>query len=85
MTIEEALKDMLFQRGLSQADSAAIVDKAKTEPDMQPMRGRWQEDSAEYPPDFMITIWFSVKDVALAYIDEHCPGAWYRPLFARDT
>jgi len=82
MTIQEKLAKMLFDRGMFPDEATKIVDELKGLPQNKPMNGRWDEPEDDYPPVLITALWLTTKQLALAYIDENCPMAWYRPLFA---
>ena len=64
---------------LSETQATEIVDlTTKANPQM---RGRWHEDVTNYPDEIYNVIWAGCKIVALNYIDEHCPKAWFRAVF----
>lgn len=81
MTIQEKLVKMLFDRGMFPDEATKIVDQLKALPQSEAMQGRWNDQSDDYPPALITALWLTTKQLALARIDEHCPMAWYRPLF----
>lgn len=81
MTIEDTLKKMLTERGMFPEQSSAVLSRVKANPANEPMAGRWQDDAEGYPKEIMLLAWYSTKTEALAFIDETCPRAWFRPMF----
>lgn len=79
MTFEDKLKAMLVERGLFDDQADEILALVKADEANKAMRGRWQDNIEEYPPQMIVVLWISVKDAALKWIDEHCPQASFRP------
>ena len=82
MTVEEKLKNMLVERGMFENQANAVMEAVKTDKGNEAMLGRWNEPANAYPETLYLVLWSSVKDAALAWIDENCPRAWFRPMFA---
>lgn len=61
MTIEEKLKEMLVEHGVSERVAIRIVEKAKTLKCNEAMTEGWQHDLENYPPSVMLGLWLSVK------------------------
>jgi hypothetical protein len=81
MTIRKIFEQRLYENGLFQDQAAEVVRRAEEAEGNEAMRGRWDDDESGYPPQLIPVVWLSVKAAALAWIDENCPGAWFRPLF----
>jgi len=80
-TIREKMEEMLFEHGLFEDQATAIMEQAVKQEDFKHMEGRWDDKTEEYPSQFTSVLWLSIKDIALCWIDENMPGAWFRPLF----
>jgi len=83
MTFKDWCVEFLDSRGMFSSEAAEVVALLMAAPVMAPMQGRWDEDVAGYPPAMIVTISVPLNAIALKYIDEHQPQAWYRPLFAK--
>ncbi len=46
------------------------------------MAGRWDHAIGGYPASIEVILRFAVDRAAVRYIDEHCPKAWFRAIFA---
>lgn len=93
-TVRAKLEQMLFEMGMFESQATKVIDLAIPEiQKMQPtMAGeedeqpeqyqvKWESPSTDYP-DGIYNLWFhKVKEVALKWIDENCPNAWFRELF----
>jgi hypothetical protein len=83
-TVEQKLHSYLFERGMfpDQADQviAKFKDavKALTPNDVI----KYDSPADDYPPQLYAVWSLELGDVAVEWIDENCPKAWYRPLFA---
>lgn len=86
MTFKEKAVQLLFEHGMFQDQAEEVVRRAIEDSDKTlvalPMQGRWDDDIAGHPPVVVNLLWLSLKSIALEYIDETCPKAWFRPLFA---
>lgn len=83
MTFEQKIVEMLIGNGLFADQAREIIDLAKLDRSLVSMEKRWSEDVADFPDTVLVGAWLSVQDVALEWIDEHCPLAWFRPLFSQ--
>lgn len=81
MTIREEMGRRLDQCAMSPDTIKSILDRAEKSPLFKEMIGRWNDPCSDYPPVFSGVIWISMKRVALKYIDEVQPEAWYRGMF----
>ena len=82
MTFREKAIEMLTSRGMFDAQAEAVVERVVADEANAPMRDRWDDDVAGYPEPMLAVLWFTVRTNAVEWIDEHCPKAWYRPMFA---
>lgn len=58
-----------------------VVEQSRDEENLlYPMQARWHDDVTDYPPQLFAATRMTIKRVALAWIDEHCPQAWYRSM-----
>lgn len=81
MNFEEAIKKMLFDRGLFEDQCNEIFTRMEASPANEAMKGRWQEKTDDYPEIMLDIAWIFARKEALDFIDETCPNAWFRPLF----
>lgn len=82
MSFEEAIKKMLFERGLFMNQCDEIFTRMVNSPENEPMKGRWQDKTEDYPEIMLQLAWFNASKEALKFIDETCPQAWFREVFA---
>jgi hypothetical protein len=81
MTFEQLAHDHLFNNGMFEDNVSAVIELAKKDEVLDSMSGRWTDKTDDYPP-FMEKIFIlSLDHVALKYIDENIPQAWFRPVF----
>lgn len=83
MTTREKLKKVLTDNGMfpEQAEEVlarAIPEIEKLTPNYQIT---WDSPAEEYPNAVYVTMWLTLKPIALAWIDEKLPRAWFRPMF----
>ena len=83
INIETKIKNMLEENGMCGKSADAVMNKAKEAiPDM---KNRWGDDINDYPNPLVAVIWVTTKNIALEWIDENLPKAWYRPMFVDTT
>lgn len=87
MTFYEYFKEMLGKKGMfpKQAEEVmqrVLAESAKGEDYvLQEMGHRWGHQIDDYPSVLIPMIMLSIDNVALEYIKENCPEAWFRPMF----
>lgn len=79
MTVEQRIKDMLFNAGLFGADLDEVMKRFKAQPHVQAVK--FTDHESSYPTPLMATLWTSARRIGLEYIDETCPQAWFRSEF----
>lgn len=82
MTWRQFAEEFCFERGMFEDQAKAVVDTVIESDKNGAMAHRWSDDIEGYPPQMKAVIAASVKAHALRWIDEHCPQAWFRPVFA---
>lgn len=82
MTIREWAEHYCDERGMFPNDTKAVVDELVViQGDV--MAKRWNENIDTYP-QLKVLLSIELDSLAVAYIDHHCPEAWYRALFVKD-
>lgn len=81
MTLYEKGIELLTAKGMFPNDAAKVMTLVKADAANEPMASRWNDDIEGYPAALIKMLWVSVRRTAAAYIAEHQPLAWYRPLF----
>lgn len=82
MTIEEKIKELLEAHGMWADGLEYTLRAMKEDKVLEEMQHRWNDLVDDYPKPMIAVIWLSVRQIALAWVDEHCPQAFYRPLLA---
>ena len=83
MTVAEKLVDMLGQNGMATQHATQVFELAKPELNkvVDDYTITFNARSSDYP-DVCYKLWFELmKPIALQWIDENLPQAWYRPIF----
>lgn len=80
MTVEQFIYDYLFGFGILDKDVKAIIEEAKKSELLNDLH--WSDPKEGYPDVLFPTVILTIREIALKYIDEHMPKAWYRPFFA---
>lgn len=83
MTVRERLEGMLVSNGMSERQAKKVMDIAipKLDEIIEDYKMRWNGDSSEYPSVIYSILFQGVKPIALAYIEEKCPEAWFKTMF----
>jgi hypothetical protein len=81
MTKGSLMKQMLFERGMFEADAVKVVEAVIADPANEAMQSRWGDHVEGYPPQMVNVLWFTTKRHALEHIEANCPQAWFKPLF----
>jgi hypothetical protein len=71
----------LNSRGLWPDQSEAVMAKAENDSLLMVMKGRWNDDTSDYPSQLLRTVGVSIDDITVAWIDANCPKHWARPMF----
>jgi len=83
MNTRQKFEQMLFERGMFENQAKEVMDLAipvcdATAPDY---KITWDRPAEEYPDPFYSVVFLSIKPVALKYIEEKCPMAWFKAMF----
>lgn len=81
MTIEEKLKSMLVENGMFDEWADAVIARLKEDVVGATMRGRWGDSVEGYPVQLLTGLWLSTKRIALEWLNENHPQAWFKPVF----
>jgi len=81
MTFKQSIIEYLTSNGMFDSQAVATFEAMEADPANKPMQGRWGESTEGYPPSMIAILRLAAKRAALAYIDEHIPRAWFRPMF----
>jgi hypothetical protein len=81
-TLLDELKDYLHNKGMFENQVEDVVKLVIEDESMKEMKGRWNDTQEDYGSAPMIKIIIlSARPIALKYIDDNCPQAWFRPMF----
>lgn len=81
MTFRESAISFLTDNGMFDSQAIQVLERVKADPANAAMAQRWNDDISEYPPQMQVLVRTAARRAALAYIDETCPQAWFRPMF----
>ena len=86
-TVREKLEHMLTERGMFDSQAKSVIDMAI--PTLNNLVVgyviTYNSPSTDYTTT-MYNIWFnSIRPIALKWIDDNVPQAWYRPMFVERT
>lgn len=83
MTVEEKLEDILVSNGMFESQAKEVLELSK--PKLIELADGYditfESPSRDYP-DVIYSIWFAaMKPIALKWIDDNKPEAWFREMF----
>lgn len=81
VTFQEYFLKYLQDNSLSYEMATTILERCKSDLQLKDMSGRWKNDINEYPASIRIIVKQRINQIALAYIDEVLPEAWFRVIF----
>ncbi len=81
MTFRQWATQYCSDRGMFDDDANAVVELLIVDPKSNSMQGRWDQDMTGYPPQMLIVTVIALKSVAMKYIEEKIPMAWYKDAF----
>jgi len=81
MNFVERLTKELEDSGMFPDQAAEVMKRFLAEESHTTMGQRVYEPTDNYPNGVYNVLWVLCKAVALKYIDETCPRAWFRPVF----
>ncbi len=81
-TFEQALTDKLIQHGMFDSQAKEVIEIAKkNEMFKDTMEDRWHDKIDGYPPMIMNIMWIGLKHIALEWIEQNKPQAFFRSMF----
>ena len=81
MTVREKIENMLVQNGMFESQAKEVMDLAIDDLNKDNYKITFDRPSNEYPDPFYIVIFLRIKPIALKWINENKPLAWYKPMF----
>lgn len=83
MTFEKLAYDYLFNNCMFENDAKKVIELAKKDEVLgDTMQNRWSDDTEGYPQPMLNAFIVALDYVAVKYIDDNIPMAWFRPMFA---
>lgn len=83
ITVEQKLKGMLTSKGMSEEQAESVMQIAK--PRLNDTLGNYNitfdSRSDEYPDVIYNVLMMSIDPIALKWIEENKPMAWFKPMF----
>jgi len=89
MTFREKMIELLVGCGCWPAEATAIMDVAEADKDdpqseggdpLVSMRGRWNDQVEDYPPQMIVVTWMLVRMLAVRYLTESKPKHFAIPI-----
>jgi len=84
MTIKEKIKELLVNNGMFENQAEDVITLVVSDKTNEAMIGRWDDDVLDYPAIMLQILWSSTRRIAIKWIDDNLPSAWFRPMFELD-
>lgn len=83
VTTRQKFEQMLFENGMFEDQAKQVMDLAIPVIDSQVENYKftWDRPAEEYPSQLYSIIFMTIKPIALKWIEDNCPMAWYKPMF----
>jgi hypothetical protein len=83
VTTKEKLTKMLVDNGMFDDQAKKVMEVAipRIEALTPDYKITWDRPAEEYPDPVYAAIWLHLRGIALEWIDENIPKAWFRPMF----
>jgi hypothetical protein len=83
MTTREKLEEMLVHNGMFDTQAKKVMDIAIPELNniLDDYTITFDRPASEYPNAIYTILFLYIKPIALKWIEENCPLAWYKPMF----
>jgi len=82
-TVKEKLECALMKMGMFESQAKEVIDLAI--PKLQELAGDYKitfNNSSDSYPNGLYAVWFiTIKPIALKWIEENKPQAWFKPMF----
>ncbi len=83
-TFKQKIIQDLTDSGFFPEQALEVFDRLVEHPAQISMQGRWNDDYTSYPPMMLNILTVAVDSIALDYIKEKMPNAWFRPVFDKE-
>ena len=84
MTTREKFEKMLTDRGMWPKEATAVMDLAIIEIDGDECGIKWGAPAGDYPNTIYAVLYLTIRPIALKYIDDTIPKAFYRSMFTEE-
>ncbi len=83
MTTRDKLKNLLIDNGMFEGDAETVLTIAIPEIEklVPNYRITWDRPAEEYPTTMYSMWWMTTKPIALKWINENQPNAWFKVMF----
>jgi len=83
MNTREKFESMLVANGMFESQAKQVMDIAipKLDSMISDYKFTWDRPAEEYPEVIYNVVYMSLKPIALKWIEENAPRAWFKPMF----
>ena len=79
-TIREKYSSMLVENGLFEDEARAVMAQAESDELTESMKGKWDQPLSALPGPALITLWISLRRIAVKWLGKNKPNHWAIPL-----
>jgi hypothetical protein len=80
-TFENHVKQYLVNGGFFENQAEQVFEVVKNAKENESMAGRWDDNIDDYPEVMARVVLLTTRRLALEWIDENAPRAWFRQLW----
>ena len=82
MTTREKFEQILINKGMFESQAKQVMDLAIPEIDgNQDYKMTWNRNYTEYPDSLYAVLLMTIYPIALKWIEDNCPNAWFKSKF----
>jgi len=82
--IKELTSRGMFDNQAKEVMDRVVEDSKNKDSANNSMNSRWTDDIDGYPAPMKVVIYMGIEPIALEYIKEKIPEAWFRPMFDKE-
>lgn len=82
MTTRQKFEEILVSNGMFESQAQKVMDTAIPIIDTKhDYKMTWDRPSNQYPDSLYAALYMTIKPIALQWINDNIPKAWFKPMF----
>jgi len=82
--IKDLVSKGMFDIQATEVMNRVVIDSKNKDSANNAMNGRWDDKVEDYPPTMSVVLSIAIEPIALEWIKDTLPEAWFRPMFDKD-